>query len=200
VAPHTRKKLSLFVGGVVLYAGGGMVVGGLARQPALLSASERYASGGGGSGEATPCVQTSRSALRISSRANAFPPVHLTLEEIRALPDTVFTCNCPWQGSEHTYEGTPLLPLLERLEGWQGAIGVEFRADNGYRVGVRREDLERFLYLLAYEMDGSPMSEQPYLSDRGDLITAVLFPPGAVVDPEIYKFQVVWQLSEIVVY
>lgn len=79
----------------------------------------------------------------------------------------------------------------------EDARAVELVGANGYRVRIRMEDLRRHRYLVAYEMDGEMLSDKQGLERRGDFVTVVEFAPGSEVDMEIYKFQFVWQLTEI---
>jgi hypothetical protein len=116
-----------------------------------------------------------------------------------SFPRTTITCTCPWMDLEHDYTGVLLLSLLESLGLDDGATSIEVRAANRYSVRIRIEDLRRHRYVLAYQMDGTLLGRRSDLEHRGALITAIDFAPEYDVDLEVYKYQFVWQVNEIVV-
>jgi hypothetical protein len=138
-------------------------------------------------------------ALGVSGLIGSTSPVVLDLETIMAFPRTTITCTCPWMDLEHDYTGVLLLSLLESLGLDDGATSIEVRAANRYSVRIRIEDLRRHRYVLAYQMDGTLLGRRSDLEHRGALITAIDFAPEYDVDLEVYKYQFVWQVNEIVV-
>jgi hypothetical protein len=113
------------------------------------------------------------------------------------MPRTSFSGVDPWDGKLHLYEGTLLLPLLERLGAPRGVKALELSAKNDYQVSVRAEDLRAGRYLLTWMLDGATMAEQSGMKRRGALMVAIDFDGNPALDPEVYKYQLVWQLNRI---
>jgi hypothetical protein len=139
----------------------------------------------------------SPSRLVISGRIQAPEPLALEMYDLQRHLAIVTSCGCPWLGGDHVYRGASLLPILQELGISQDAKGVELLGTNGYRVGIRMEDLRRHHYLIVYEMDGIALSDHPEVARQGHFMTVIDFSPKYEIDLEVYKFQFVWQLSEI---
>jgi hypothetical protein len=138
-------------------------------------------------------------ALEVSGLAGGSGPVSVELEAIMAMPRTSFTCVDPWDGKDHEFAGTLLLPLLESLGLPRQVKSLEVTAWNAYRVFISEQDLRRHRYLLAYSLDGRIMRGQPELRKRGTLMIAIDFGASPDLDVDLYKAQLVWQVRKIVV-
>ena len=124
---------------------------------------------------------------------------YLDLATIMALPSVTFSSVDPWDAKQHSFTGVPLNTLLASLGIEKSATSLVLTARNNYRIPIKREDYEEYGYILAYMIDGRLFSEDPSTSMRGPLFIAIDFSRHKTLSMDVYKHQLVWQLSEILV-
>ena len=137
--------------------------------------------------------------LVIKGKINRSGNLYIDLKSLISLPSVSFTSLDPWDGKSHKFTGV----LLKDVMTW---VGIEnsvstlvLTARNQYSIPIRRDDYEKFGYIIAYRMDGTDFSANPATKKRGPLAIAIDLTKNKKLDPEIYKHQLVWQLAEILV-
>lgn len=144
------------------------------------------------------CAARTSSELTISGKIAAYTDATrkvFTFNEnsIRRLPVRTIKTFTNWTTIK-VFTGVPLTELLKYV----GALGkeVEIRCLDGYRVTIPLSDLKRYGVILAYEIDGEPMS----LGVRGPY--AVIYPvsdrPRELSGVDI-SAKTAWYVSEMVV-
>lgn len=87
-----------------------------------------------------------------------------TLEEIKSLPLTRVVCDIHcvtrWSKFDTVWEGVRFRDLLELLKVKPEAKHVMIHADNDYDTNVPLDDLMRDDVLLAYQYNGSPLTDK----------------------------------------
>ena len=114
----------------------------------------------------TPEIKAEQWQLKLSGLLNN--PLALSLAELQAKPeeDRYWTLECIGNqaGGEllgnARWQGTPLLPILQRVGVKPEATAFALRAADGYETGVLREELMHEDVLLAYGMNGEPLSPE----------------------------------------
>ncbi len=144
-------------------------------------------------------AQPSPSALSVRIAGGDEAPLLLDEEAIKALPQRSFTTLDPWDGKIHEFSGVLLSVLLEKAGAPAQAAKITVTARNKYTIPIRRSDCEKYGYLLAWKMDGRPFGDDKATRNRGFASIAIDFTGRPELDPELYKHQLVWQVSEIVV-
>lgn len=183
---RTSRIGSMFMGIAVLALA-------VSAQPAKSNAAGAFA------GIPLPEGLTAESAaLVVSGKISPSSPVYLDLETIRSFPATSFTTIDPWDGKTHVFTGVLLAPLLQRL-GIEGeATSILLGARNSYTTAIRRADYERCGYILAYAIDGKDFGADPATKRRGPLAIAIDFTANPTLSVDIYKHQLIWQLTGII--
>jgi hypothetical protein len=150
-------------------------------------------------GSATPVDRPPGAQVLLSvSGLDASPrPSQLSLQDLRAFPETSLTCLDPWTRDAHTFTGVSLARLLESLGMRREAKGIEVVAENGYAVGIRRADLDRLGYVLAYGMDGALLRDRDRVRNRGALVIAFDLASHHEVNASVYRYQFVYQVRTI---
>ena len=90
-------------------------------------------------------------------------PVTLTMAELRAMPATRMTkdfqCVTGWRVNDVKWVGVRLSDLMDRAGVKQGAWGVRFVSFDGvYTETLTMDQARRADVIVAYEMDGKPVS------------------------------------------
>lgn len=136
--------------------------------------------------------------LRFSGMINSEEPVSLDLNTIMSFPETGFKSIDPWDDNiEHEFKGVLLFPLLKRI-GISGSVSkIDITAENDYKVTIGIDDIEKYEYLLVYEIDGEMIHNNPDFRPRGSIMIAINFDKYQELDIEIYKFHLAWQVKEI---
>ncbi|MEI6875886.1 MAG: hypothetical protein WCL50_12255 [Spirochaetota bacterium] len=121
----------------------------------------------------------------------------LDLKTIMSLPSITFRSVDPWDGKEHSFTGVSLKDFLA----WAGIVDASssllLTAKNRYSIPIKRSDYETISYVLAWMMDGKVFSDDPATRKRGPLAIAIDFSKNKTLAMELYKHQLVWQLSDI---
>lgn len=96
-----------------------------------------------------------------------------------------------WSEGVHTYTGIPLTTLTKALEA-RGAT-LNMTAINDYMVEVPMTDAVEGGPILAYLMDGQPMS----VRDKGPVWLIYPFDSNSEYRSEVYYSRSIWQLNRI---
>lgn len=137
--------------------------------------------------------------LTVQGKIGAAVTVSFTAADIMALPPHGFSTVDPWDGKKHEFSGVLLSDVLSSAGIARSATRITAKAGNNYSIPIRRTDLEKFGYLLAWKIDGHLFGDDKSTKNRGFLSIAVNFTEYPELDPELIKHQLVWQLNEITV-
>lgn len=96
-----------------------------------------------------------------------------------------------WTPGTHRFEGVRLKTLLDRLAA-EGAH-IEARAINDYTVEIPASDATADGPILAYAMDGAPMSRR----DKGPLWVIYPFSASPEFRTEVIYSRSIWQLDRL---
>jgi hypothetical protein len=118
-------------------------------------------------------------------------PTQLTLQQLESMPVTEFETETPWTEGKTRFKGVRLQMLMEQLGVDSDVIRV--KALNQYHADVHWKELSQYPVIIAYEMNGEPMS----VRDKGPFW--LMFPMSDF--PELntpkHHISMVWQVSEI---
>jgi len=142
-------------------------------------------------------LTTDTADLIITGKIKQAEPFLLDMKTIKSLPTITFSTVDPWDGKVHEFTGVPLEGILDWIGIEDGASSLVLTARNQYSVPIRREDYEKYGYILAYAMDGADFSSDPATKKRGPLAIAIDFTKNKDLAQEVYKHQLLWQLHEI---
>jgi DMSO/TMAO reductase YedYZ molybdopterin-dependent catalytic subunit len=109
-----------------------------------------------------PGRSTSTYALHVQGLVDT--PLRISYEELRAMPPTGLTrdfqCVTGWRVSEVAWRGVRLADLLDRAGVQPGAKAVRFTSfDGAYTESLTLEQARRGDVLVAYELEGKPLSD-----------------------------------------
>ena len=135
--------------------------------------------------------------LIITGKIKQAEPLLLDMKTIKSLPAITFSSVDPWDGKVHQFTGVLLEGILDWIGIEDSAYSLVLTARNQYSVPIRREDYERYGYIIAYAMDGKEFSADPDDKKRGPLAIAIDFTKNKDLAQEVYKHQLLWQLHEI---
>lgn len=115
------------------------------------------------------------------------------LDMLRALPADTFTTTTIWTNGPQQFKGVPLHALLAKL----GASGQALRsiAINAYEVQIPVSDAEKGGPIIAYELNGNPMS----VRDKGPLWIVYPYDSDPRFRTEVVYSRSIWQLDQIVI-
>ena len=105
----------------------------------------------------------------------------------------------PWDSKTHEFTGVALFPLLKRIGIAESATRIDVIAANDYSVTIGLENMDKYEYIIAYEMDKQLLHENPDFKKRGTLIIAINFNKYKHIDANVYKFHLTWQVKDIIV-
>lgn len=110
---------------------------------------------------------------------------------LEALPQTSFTTSTQWTSGTPTFQGVLLKDLVDAV----GATGgtVTLKAANDYAITMPLADATETAPLLAYLMDGEPMS----LRDKGPIWMVYPYDADPAFQTEQTYSRSIWQLVEI---
>jgi len=100
---------------------------------------------------------------RLSVAGHVDNPFEMNAPDLRAMPPTHlkrdFQCVTGWRVHDVNWSGVRLVDLLDRAGVRQGAGGVEFGSFDGrYTESLTLDQARRSDVLVAYEMEGKPLS------------------------------------------
>ncbi len=125
------------------------------------------------------------------TETNAGDRAEFDLEMLRALPATDISTSTIWTSGLQEFTGVSLKALLEHL----GASGDTLRsfAINDYEVKIPVSDATDAGPILAYELNGAPMS----VRDKGPLWVVYPFDSASRYRTEVIYSRSIWQLNRI---
>jgi hypothetical protein len=134
--------------------------------------------------------------LTIEGQGDAYPILYTDLR-IRSLPQASLSTFDPWDRQYRQYTGVKLLTLLEDIGGLRKTSRVEVISRNNYRASLEIDELNRYQYLLSYEMDGRPYAELEE-GNKGPLAMTVTADDVSETERVRIKEQYVWWIERIV--
>lgn len=137
--------------------------------------------------------------LTIRGRTGSGDAVYLDVASVMALPSRTISCIDPWDNREHSFTGVLLSDLLSRLGVPPSASRIVVTARNKYSIPIRRQEYERYEFILAWAVDGHPIAENPAMKNRWPFCIAIDFGRFPELDPSVLKHQLVWQVNDILV-
>lgn len=145
--------------------------------------------------QATPLTEpTGKVVLTVSGKINNTldgTSARFDLKQLKQLPSATFTLKTRWSDGVHEYQGPLLTALLELV----GATGdtLFLTALNDYSIEIKRAYAEKYQPILAWSMDGKPMS----VRDKGPLWLMLPHDKYPELNEEIHTGRMIWQLSNI---
>jgi len=105
-----------------------------------------------------------RADYRLRVRGLVDTPVELTYADLRAMEPTALTkdfqCVTGWRVTDVQWRGVRLADILDRAGADAGARAVRFTSfDGAYTESLTMEQARRRDVLVAYELEGSPLSD-----------------------------------------
>ena len=137
---------------------------------------------------------TGRVILTVSgkiSATNSGDTAQFDLEMLRALPALSFSTTTLWTEGVREFTGVPLAVLLDSL-GTSGST-VDAWAINDYLAEFELDALEQDVPIIAYEMDGKPMSRR----EKGPLWIVYPYDSDSDYRTELVYARSVWQLDRL---
>jgi hypothetical protein len=119
--------------------------------------------------------------------------VDLTMAELMAMPTSTITTVTPWHDGEQTFEGVALSDLMETV-GTSAEI-MRVLALNGYETELPFSDLAEHDPILAYHLNGKPMS----VPEKGPLFIIYGFDDKPELSSELYYARAAWQVRSMVI-
>lgn len=114
-------------------------------------------------------------------------------EMLGMLPVVEFATSTIWTDGQQTFTGVSLVDLLAHV-GSEGT-SISATAINDYAIEVPLSDIADGAPILAYMMNGSPMS----VRDKGPLWVVYPYDSDPKYQTEVVYSQSIWQLDRIVV-
>ena len=111
---------------------------------------------------------------------------------LRALDDSAFSTSTIWTDGIHRFSGVSLHLLAAYLGVAEGAV-LKFEAINDYLIEVPVSDAVSDGPIIAYAMDGAPMS----IRERGPLWLIYPYDSDPDYQSEIIYTRSIWQLKHI---
>ena len=113
------------------------------------------------------------------------------LDMLKALPQTTFTTQTPWEKTPTTFNG----PLLRDVLTAAKAQGTTLKAValNDYKVSLPVSDGQKFDVIVAHQMDGKPIP----VRTKGPLFIVYPFDRHADLRNSTYYERSIWQLKAI---
>lgn len=113
------------------------------------------------------------------------------MEMLKALPATTFETTTIWTDGNNQFVGVPLSVLLELLGAGTGTLRAT--AINDYSVEMPVDAAQADAPIIAYEMDGQPMSRR----QKGPLWIVYPYDSDAEYRSELVYSRSIWQLDRL---
>ncbi len=137
--------------------------------------------------------------LTVTGKIISNEPIFFSLETFMKLPfKTIETTNY-WTKEKEKFTGVGFFDLLNFIGLEETTSKVEIVAANNYTITIRLSDLERYEYILSYELDGKLYNDLPPERNKGPIAIAINFDKHPELDREIYKHQLVWFVDTLIV-
>lgn len=128
--------------------------------------------------------------LKVTPTAEA-RVIELDMESLRRMPHETITTTTIWTEGEIAFTGVSLFTLVNEMG--LNAAELSFVALNDYAVTIPLSDAVAGGPIIAYEMDGKPMS----VRDKGPLWVIYPFDSKPVYQAEKYYSRSIWQLHRV---
>lgn len=127
------------------------------------------------------------------SRTNDQGAAHFDLDMLKSLETREIRTSTIWTEGKHVFTGVPLEALVEAL----GATGVSISATaiNDYSVDIPAGDVVEGGPILAYLMDGQPMSRR----QKGPLWVIYPYDDTAEYRTEVIYSRSIWQVDRMTI-
>ncbi len=129
--------------------------------------------------------------LTISGPGLPAAGVHLTMDEIEALPQTTFTTKTVWTEGPHEFKGVALKTLLEST-GTKGTA-VKARALNAYVATIPLDEVAADAPIVATRIDGEHFPRR----EKGPLWIVYPYDRDASYQTETAYGRSIWQLESL---
>ena len=113
------------------------------------------------------------------------------LDMLRALGSTIVETKTIWTEGTHVFQGVSLTDLIEELD--LSGSALRATAINDYAIEIPMSDAVENGPILAYLMDGKPMS----VRDKGPLWIIYPYDSNANYRSEVVYSRSIWQLDRI---
>lgn len=125
------------------------------------------------------------------TKTNVGGSLQLDMDQMAALPQTTFQTSTTWTEGKPTFKGV----LMKDMIAAAGASGktIQMSAVNDYAISMPLADVTPQAPLLAYLMDGKPMS----LRDKGPVWLVYPYDADARWRTEETYSRSIWQLTDI---
>lgn len=118
--------------------------------------------------------------------------IHLTREDLQALPQTQFTTSTPWTLKAHTYQGPKLSLVIDKFE--QPITSIQVFAYNGYAIDMKASEWQQYPFILAMQQDGKALT----LRNKGPLWILLPFDENPKFSStQSFLIQSIWQIEKI---
>jgi hypothetical protein len=131
--------------------------------------------------------------LTITFPSGEKPAVDLTMADLMAMPASTVTTVTPWHDGEQTFEGVALADLMETVDA--SAATMRVQALNGYETELPFSDLAEHDPILAYHLNGKPMS----VPEKGPLFIIYGFDDKPELGSELYYGRAAWQVRSLII-
>lgn len=122
---------------------------------------------------------------------NIYGQADFDMAMLQALPPTRIATTTPWTSGTTTFEGVLVKTLFNHVAA-KGDVG-EFGALNDYTVRIALKDLIQYNAIIAYHMNGKPMS----VRDKGPLWLVFPIDDNPILRTAFYTDRMIWQLRTI---
>ncbi|MEM6564988.1 MAG: oxidoreductase [Pseudomonadota bacterium] len=133
-------------------------------------------------------ILTVSGAVEVSSESDSWT---FDLDALRAMPVESFETTTIWTEGAQTFEGVPLVALLDHVGAAEGTLRAI--ALNDYAVTIPTTDAVENGPIVAYSRDGEEMS----VRDKGPLWIIYPFDDNETYQSEDYYSRSIWQLDRI---
>jgi hypothetical protein len=114
------------------------------------------------------------------------------LTMLQRMPAHTFSTRTPWYGQPRKFTGVALQDLLDAA-GAAEPTTVKAIALNDYRVDIPIEDFTRHGAMLAYLLDGRPMS----VREKGPVVVIYPFDDNPELRNAVHYSRAIWQLRSL---
>jgi len=125
------------------------------------------------------------------SETNVGATAAFDLEMLSELPETTYRTSTIWTDGEKTFTGVAMAELLDELGITTGTIRAS--AINDYTVEIPVESVTPSAPIVAYELDGAPMSRR----QKGPLWIVYPFDSDPEFRTEVIYSRSIWQLDRL---
>jgi len=142
---------------------------------------------------------TGDTELVVMGKLNSISPARFNLCMLKRMKPTSFQIDNHWTGVSQKYTGVAFIDLLRQLGLDESASTATVVAANDYRIAIKLSDLKRYEYVLSYALDDKDYAEHEPSNNKGPIAVAINFGKHPELDWDVYKHQLVWFVTTIIV-